>query len=68
MRALAFQRLDETGLLAADVGSGTQVHDNVHRVFGTEYFLAEKTPGLGCFHRATENVVAFAEFPADVTK
>ena len=39
--ALALERVEQRGLLAADVGAGAAVHDEVERVVGAEDVLAE---------------------------
>ena len=49
IRALAFQRFDQTGLFAANVGAGAAVHVDLAIKAGTKDVLAQETfgPGLG---------------------
>ena len=54
--ALALERVEQRGLLAADVGAGAAVHHEVERVVGAEDALAEVAGGARLGHRGVEHV------------
>ena len=64
--ALALERLDEAGLLAAYVGAGAAVDEDVAAVAGAQDVRADKIGGTGLGDRALEDAGALGELAADV--
>ena len=63
--ALALERVEQRGLLAADVGAGAAVHDEVERVVGAEDALADVAGGARLGHRGVEHVGLVGVLAAD---
>src|SRR5262249_45251117 len=63
---LALEGLDETRLLAADVGAGAAVDGNVERERGSEDLLAEETLRVRLADGLLEDARAVVELAADV--
>ena len=63
--ALALERVEQRGLLAADVGAGAAVHDEVDRVVGAEDVLAEVAGRARLGHRRVEHVGLVGVLAAD---
>ena len=63
--ALALQRVQQRGLLAADVGAGAAVHDEVERVVGAEDLLADVALLAGLGERGVEHVGLVGVLAAD---
>jgi hypothetical protein len=57
---LALQALDECGFLAADVGPGTPVHENVEVIAGTARVAAQESVLVGLHGR--NRLIARARF------
>ena len=64
--ALAFQRVEQPGLLAADVGAGAAVHDQRERVPGAEDVLADVARLARFGQRRVEHVGLLHVLAADV--
>ena len=63
--ALALERVEQRGLLAADVGAGAAVHDEVERVVGAEDALAEVARRARLGERGVEHVGLVVVLAAD---
>src|SRR6185312_10461044 len=64
--ALALEGLDETGLLAADVGAGAAVHEDVAGVRGAGNVLADKTSRAGLGEGLLKDARTVRHLAADV--
>ena len=64
--ALALERVEQRGLLAADVGAGAAVDDQVERVVGAEDALAEVARRARLGERGVEDVGLVLVLAADV--
>src|SRR5207249_9836006 len=64
--ALALERFDEPGLLAADVGARSAVHPDVEIEARTEDVAAEEARAAGLGDRRLETLGAEGELAADV--
>src|ERR1019366_7250512 len=66
IRALPFQGLNETGLLAADVSAGATVNVDFQIVAGTQDVLSEEVLGSGFLQRAIEYLRALGKLATDI--
>src|SRR5690606_12252328 len=66
VRALALERLDQAGLLAADVGRGAAVDDDVAAVSGAQYIVARVPLLLRLEYRLVQQLRAERHLLADV--
>src|SRR5690606_38339274 len=64
--ALALERLDQAGLLAADVGAGAAVHVDLAGVAGAEDVLADEIVLARLLDGAFENAGALGHLAADI--
>ena len=64
--ALALERVEQSGLLAADVGAGAAVDDQLHLLAGAEHVLAEEAGLVGLLDRRVEDVALQVVLAADV--
>ena len=64
--ALALQRVEQRGLLAADVGAGAPVDDQLDLLTGAEHVLPEEARLVGLVHRRLEDVGLEVVLAADV--
>ena len=64
--ALAFERFDQAGFFAADVGAGAAMDVNLHVEAGAENIFPEKIFRARFFDGAFEDFRAFGKFAADV--
>ncbi len=64
--ALALERLEQRRLLAADVGAGAGVHDDVEREARVEDVAAHRAVGVGLVQRRLQALEAQGELPAQV--
>ena len=62
--ALALERLDQRGLLAADIGAGTGVHDDVERELRAEDLRSECAVGVGVVERLLDPLESERELTA----
>ena len=63
---LAFERFDQAGFLAADVGARAAVDVDFHVEAGAQHVLAEEIVGARLFDRPLDDQRRFREFLADV--
>lgn len=66
LAGLALEGLDERGLLATDVGSGTSVDVNIEIVAGSAGVLANEAVGVGLVDGSLEDGGLLDEFTSDV--
>ena len=64
--ALALQRVEQRRLLAADVGAGAAVDDELHLLAGAEHVLAEEAGLVGLLDGRVEDVALQVVLAADV--
>ena len=64
--ALALERVEQRGLLAADVGAGAAVDDQLHLLAGAEHVLAEEAGLVGLVRPPLEDVGLEVVLAADV--
>ena len=66
LAAAAFERLEQAGLLAADVGAGAAVHDDGEVPAGAEHVLADEAGLAGLLERRGQDLVLGQVLAADV--
>ena len=64
--ALAFERFDQAGFFAADVGAGAAMDVDLDVEAGAENVFAEEILRARFFDRAFQDLRAFGKFAADV--